>query len=475
MSAETKLTAARLTVLLKEPFFGALVHGLKLKADPTCKTAWVDGRTLGYNPTFIESLTHDRVVGTYVHEISHCAQGHPWRRGGRDPKLWNIACDKVINGLLRDAKFTLPDGVYYAEGEELGKSAEWIYARLAAKEAEEQAAEQAQEQAEQEQEEEQADDEDTEGGDGEGDEEGDEPDDSQDGDGEGEGDADEEGDGEGQGKGQDDGDGDGDGEGQGDGDGKQGGQADGQGGGAGDGTDTEDDELGEVRDAPADTDEDGDAAPTEQEWKERVMVAYQTAQAQGKGSDGLTRAVQDAIRPRVDPRSLLLRFFTERAAADYSWRTPNARYQAHGLYLPALRENTLGRIAILCDTSGSMDETSLGFARGIVESVIEECKPASVDLYYVDAAVCGHDHFEQGEPLDWRPSGGGGTDFTTFFAEIEKSDEQPICIIGISDLQATFPASEPEVPVLWLVTPNPYAWAPSNVQAPWGETVNLEV
>lgn len=469
MSAETKLAAARLTVLLREPFFGALVHGLKLKADPTCKTAYVDGRSMGYNPKFIESLSHDRIVGTYVHEISHCAQGHPWRRGNRDPKLWNIACDKVINVLLRDAGFVLPDGVYYAQGEELGKSAEWIYARMAAQQAEEQAAQKEAEQPE-EQEEQEQDEEQDEEQDGDQDGDGDEEQDGEDGDGEGQGDSDQEGEGDDDGEGQD---GEGDSDGQGDADGEQEGGSDGQGSGQGEGDDDEGDPLGEVRDAPVDEDEDGDPPPTEQEWKEKVMIAYQTALSQGKGSDGLQRAVQDALRPRLDPRALLLRFFTERAAADYSWRTPNPRYQGHNLYLPALRDNTLGRIAIMVDTSGSMDESALANARGIVESVIEECKPTSVDLYYADDAVQQFDHFEQGEPLVWRPAGGGGTDFRPTFEAIANEPEV-VCTVAITDLEGTFPDHEPDAPVIWLVPPVRWAWSTLR-KAPWGETVNLEV
>jgi predicted metal-dependent peptidase len=42
---------------------------------------------------------------------------------------WNIAADKVINTTLKEAGFTLPPDAWYTQGDEVGKSAEWVYAR----------------------------------------------------------------------------------------------------------------------------------------------------------------------------------------------------------------------------------------------------------------------------------------------------------------------------------------------------------
>jgi len=129
MSAETKLTAARTTLVLGSPFFGALALRLRLVADPSCDTAWTDGVSIGYNPAFIDSLTQPELTGLLAHEVLHVANGHCWRRDGRDPRQWNVAADYAINGALVDAKFALPeDGLL--DPQYTGKSAEWIYARL---------------------------------------------------------------------------------------------------------------------------------------------------------------------------------------------------------------------------------------------------------------------------------------------------------------------------------------------------------
>lgn len=129
--ARKKLMGARTALVLDQPFFGVLALQLALKEDTTQETAWVDGETLGYNPAFVESLSHAELLGIVAHEVMHCAAGHPWRRDAREPKRWNEACDFAINQLLVESGFTLP-GDALLDATYAGKSAEWIYDRLPA-------------------------------------------------------------------------------------------------------------------------------------------------------------------------------------------------------------------------------------------------------------------------------------------------------------------------------------------------------
>lgn len=129
--AMRRVQAARAALLLDQPFFGVLALGLELRDDPSCKTAWVNGQTLGFNPAFVESLSRDALIALVAHEVMHCAAGHPWRRDARDAGNWNIAADHAINTLLREAGFVLPDGAL-CDPAYAGKAAEWIYDRLPA-------------------------------------------------------------------------------------------------------------------------------------------------------------------------------------------------------------------------------------------------------------------------------------------------------------------------------------------------------
>lgn len=69
------------------------------KDDPTCAT---DGINLFVNEEFFSSLTRDQRVTVLLHETWHVARLHMLRRGNRDPKIWNMACDYRINNDLHD-------------------------------------------------------------------------------------------------------------------------------------------------------------------------------------------------------------------------------------------------------------------------------------------------------------------------------------------------------------------------------------
>jgi predicted metal-dependent peptidase len=136
-----------------------------------------------------------------------------------------------------------------------------------------------------------------------------------------------------------------------------------------------------------------------------------------------------------------------------------------GLYLPCLESKGLGEIAIAIDTSGSVDETSLAYARSILESTIEEVSPLAVTVYYFDSKVQSVDRFERGDTLTWKPQGGGGTDFTDVLKTIDR-DGTAVCTVVITDLCGTFPVA-PSLPVIWLSTED-------GMTAPFGETVYLD-
>ncbi len=124
-----KITKARAALVLSQPFFGSLALHLRPVADPSVETMETDGRSLFANPGFVDGLSFDQLTGVIAHEVMHLACAHHARRGGRDPRRWNVACDYAINGLLLEAGFVLPEGRLHDPNYD-GLSAEEIYARL---------------------------------------------------------------------------------------------------------------------------------------------------------------------------------------------------------------------------------------------------------------------------------------------------------------------------------------------------------
>ena len=99
---EEKITTARISLLLKKPFFGNMATRLVLKEDADIETAATDGKNLWYAPKFIDRLDIKQVEFLLAHEVLHVAFEHMLRRGDREPQAWNVACDYAINQILID-------------------------------------------------------------------------------------------------------------------------------------------------------------------------------------------------------------------------------------------------------------------------------------------------------------------------------------------------------------------------------------
>lgn len=102
-----QLIRSRVKMLLDHPFFGNLATRLQfIDATKWCPTAATDGRNFYYNRDFVDALIPDELIFLVGHEVMHCVYDHmdPVRRGNRDPQLWNIAADFVINNDLVEAR-----------------------------------------------------------------------------------------------------------------------------------------------------------------------------------------------------------------------------------------------------------------------------------------------------------------------------------------------------------------------------------
>lgn len=106
-----KLQGALLRIRGDHPFFGTLALFTELRVTEDIATAGTDGKVLWFNPDFVDKQDPQRLCGLVVHELLHAALQHGLRRRERDPKLWNIAADIVVNGMVRkDTSYPLPDG-----------------------------------------------------------------------------------------------------------------------------------------------------------------------------------------------------------------------------------------------------------------------------------------------------------------------------------------------------------------------------
>ena len=130
-----KIVVARVGLLLRHPFFGNMATRMKLiDGSDWLGTAATDFRNFYYNREFFEKMTPRQVEFVVAHEILHCVFDHMSRREGRDPKVWNIAADYCVNGILkRDRIGDDPPVKFFHDRKYDGWSAEQVYDEISEK------------------------------------------------------------------------------------------------------------------------------------------------------------------------------------------------------------------------------------------------------------------------------------------------------------------------------------------------------
>ena len=123
------IAALKRKMLVKYPFFGSVVASVGYKENKDIPTAATDGETIYYNSEYLEGLSVDEQTFVFAHEVCHIAFNHILRSEGKNPELWNIATDGVINQFLkRDGLKMAPGGIDMAEA--INYDAEQLYEKL---------------------------------------------------------------------------------------------------------------------------------------------------------------------------------------------------------------------------------------------------------------------------------------------------------------------------------------------------------
>ncbi len=95
-------------------FFATLVFKLKYLPDWTIPTAATDGERMIYNPEFMLAQTSKHVRTIHAHEVLHNVCNHPAQMKlliakGFDQLKLNIAMDAVVNWILKEAGYDIPE------------------------------------------------------------------------------------------------------------------------------------------------------------------------------------------------------------------------------------------------------------------------------------------------------------------------------------------------------------------------------
>ena len=109
--AKRELDKAKIALITRKDsaFITSILFSLKFEWTSNIPTACTDGLCLKVNPTFFLSLSKEARKSLLAHEAWHVALDHMSRLGIREPVRFNKAGDYVINQILKDANFEIPD------------------------------------------------------------------------------------------------------------------------------------------------------------------------------------------------------------------------------------------------------------------------------------------------------------------------------------------------------------------------------
>ena len=409
-----RLTLARMHLLSTHGFFGLLLMHAEFALDVDIETAATDGQKIYFCPKFMDELSDSELEFVLMHEVMHIALGHCYRGGEKDPYLYNIACDIVINSnILKEKdmdKSSITLGKY---GESMHKTpenqegydftAEQVYAMLAKKAGKKGKSRSG-----------------LCGADG------------------------------------------------------NSRSKDSSSNGSGN---VGWDDHGKWKDDSDLTPEDRERIAEWNKRIREAGQAIEIRQAStGTGSIPLLaeRRIKELTQPQIDWRTILSAFINEEVV-DYSFSPPDRRYQDSPFFLPDYNETDISvkNILFMIDTSGSMSDKMVTAAYSEIKGAIDQFDGKLQGLLgFFDASVVPPIPFEDEDSFRIiKPKGGGGTDFEIIFKYVKENmrEKLPASIVILTDGYAAFPleSSALGVPVLWIINNKV-------INPPWGKVARIE-
>jgi predicted metal-dependent peptidase len=416
MDIDPRMTRLRSQLIVHHPFFGFLASRLQLMSAPGIGTMATDGKRWLYDPAFLDRCNDPKLLFVGAHEVLHCALNHTTRRGNRDPELWNVACDHVVNLSLREAGFVVPQEAY-CDVQFKGMHADDVYRILKTQQQEQ-------------------------------------PEESDD----------QEGDGEDDGQNQ-----------SGDKDGNDD-DVDAETGSTGQGTDDADspangsnsgnagDDSANGTNAPiSDPGDCGaviDAAPQNdqstlddvaEEWNVAVRQATNFARRQGEGRlpGFIEEIITNLNRPKVDWRDVLRSWIEPSSTKDYTWARPNRRMLPFGIIAPGTTTDGIHHVGIAVDDSASVSSEMLQQFASEAQAALDDGKIDKLTVVFCDDRVQSVTEYVMGEIIDLKAKGRGGTRFDPAFAWFTENAPDVAGVVYLTDLDSSSFGSEPPYRVLW--------------------------
>lgn len=190
------------------------------------------------------------------------------------------------------------------------------------------------------------------------------------------------------------------------------------------------------------------------EWEIAARVSAQMAKQAGKLPGSLEGMLEEFLEPVMDWKAILWPFVANLSNEDHSWSKPHRAYIGEDIYLPSMRSETLGALAFVIDTSGSVSDQRVQQAWSEIMAVAQFEKPSKLVVIQCDSAVQSCEEIDIDNFGDFQVSvkGRGGTRFSPAFKHLAENYDDLEAIVYLTDMECSDYGADPELPVLWIST-----------------------
>ena len=218
---------------------------------------------------------------------------------------------------------------------------------------------------------------------------------------------------------------------------------------------------------------DSEIASKEAEVRLKVAGAMQAAEMRGTLPGSLKRLLKDALDVKTPWQNVLRRFFTERSDEFRSWARPNRRFASQGIYLPSPDGVRMGIAFVGTDASGSINQKMFDIFAAEMNKVVADTQPKKVIVGVFDTRITDEIEFDpsEGERIVLTAKAGGGTNFAPVMDWCMDREEDPACLIMLTDGHCGQFGNEPACPVLWAVLGST---GNKKFKPPFGEVIWIE-
>lgn len=173
-----------------------------------------------------------------------------------------------------------------------------------------------------------------------------------------------------------------------------------------------------------------------QEVKQSVISAAQASANSGSIPAGIQRLISDITNPTLPWKELIQTNLISNINNDYSWKRPSRRGWHMDAIMPGMTPGDQIDVDIAIDMSGSITQKQASHFLSEIKSIMETFESYKLHVFCFDTEVYNPADFDSDSLQsihEYKPVGGGGTDFNSIFNYLRNNDRNPKSLIVFTD------------------------------------------